>query len=643
MSVAVQLVGLVAATGTGVLVARVLGPAGVGVYALVVAMVSFGIVVCGLGLSSGITFRVSQGRWGADRAQRESERAALGMGLAGGALLCATFAILGGTALKGVTWSMVLFAAAALPMALSWTFSSAIALATEQYGLYGLGQVAQPLSALLATGVLAAIFAEVGAVGAYAASFVFAWVVARGSFVRSRPARPAVVVEPGDKRSELRSALQFGARAWGADLLQLLNYRLDLFILNTYASAADVGYYAVAVAVTALGWILPGALQAVLFPRTARLAVAGDDASNGEDTVLAAFRHGVVIMPVTGLCLAMLLLVAVPLFYGPAFERSTTLGLILLPGVLAIGVAKLFSAVITGRGHPEYSLYNALITAPVTLAMYFVLISRYKAVGAAAASSVSYCLSTVIAWYFVRRVTSIRLALVLNLRSVMTDYRTAAINAVSAVRSLLARRPASYRPGEYWEARAANLIDTYDNPETWAERGWTTGAAEETQVPRILKRTGARSVLVVGVGTGRQYEFLTHMKLNELRGIDISPTLVSVCRQRHPAAQTEVDDLLGADERHPAADAVLSTAVLQHVPPRDITDAVGSVKGLARRIVIIRELTLLTDVSTYTWAHDYPALFSDWRMVHDEVTDSTERYVTRLMVWERPSNDRTHR
>src|SRR4029453_12300632 len=74
-----------------------------------------------------------------------------------------------------------------------------------------------------------------------------------------------------DQVGRLRQALRFGSQAWGANLLQQINYRFDVLILAAFASTQDVGVYSVALTLTAAAWILPQALTTVLFPRIASL------------------------------------------------------------------------------------------------------------------------------------------------------------------------------------------------------------------------------------------------------------------------------------------------------------------------------------------------------------------------------------
>jgi O-antigen/teichoic acid export membrane protein len=109
--------------------------------------------------------------------------------------------------------------------------------------------------------------------------------------------------------------------------------------------------------------------------------------------------------------------------------------------VLAAGVAKVASPVITGRGFPIYSVYNVLITVPVTLILYLTMIPLLDAAGAAIASSVSYALTTLIAMYFYRRVTrsSLRSVLVPTVAD-LQEYRITASRFLSSGRARLAER-----------------------------------------------------------------------------------------------------------------------------------------------------------------------------------------------------------
>jgi SAM-dependent methyltransferase len=198
----------------------------------------------------------------------------------------------------------------------------------------------------------------------------------------------------------------------------------------------------------------------------------------------------------------------------------------------------------------------------------------------------------------------------------------------------LSVRAGSYDPASYWDSRAEELIEVYDHPEEWEARRWTRGGVEEAIVPDLLRRRDVRSVFVVGAGSGRQYSYLLPV-VATVRGIDISGRLVAECQRRYPEVITEQDTVVGADARHPPADAVLASAVLQHVKPLEIGAAVESVKCLARELVLLRELTVVDQVSPYQWAHAYREMFADWTLMFEAVTDERPNIRVELLAFAR--------
>ena len=69
------------------------------------------------------------------------------------------------------------------------------------------------------------------------------------------------------------------------------------------------------------------------------------------------------------------------------------------------------------------------------------------------------------------------------------------------------------------------------------------------------------------------------------------------------------------------------------VPPREIGDAINSVKASAIRLVVIREYTALESGSSYRWARDYVQLMNPWRVVYREVTDQRDGQRAELIAF----------
>jgi len=186
-----------------------------------------------------------------------------------------------------------------------------------------------------------------------------------------------------------------------------------------------------------------------------------------------------------------------------------------------------------------------------------------------------------------------------------------------------------YRPASFWEGRSRDLIDTYDHPETWAARGWLRADAEDTVVPELLRQYDCRRVLVPGAGSGRQYDYLDGFRVT---GFDISPTLVDECLSRYPTIPTMQAEVVGC-ERFGTFDAVVTSAVLAHVPPAEIEQAVASVQAAATKLIVLREYTRVGTEAEYQVAHDYDSLFAGWRSVHRETTDDRDGFFAELIAY----------
>lgn len=429
LSVVVQGGPLVAAGVLSVVLARTIGPSGNGHFALLATLTGIVGMLVSLGLTAGITYEVSRRRWPVRQAVRTSYAAALVLGLVGFLAGLGFFALTHDSVFQGIRTELAILALASLPPVLAYQYADALMLARERYEAYAALELSHSLVLLLVGAGLAIPFGLTGAViGLPAAALAGAAV---GAVLLSRDAvRDAVV----DGAGSLMRALRFGLQSWGANLLQQINYRFDIVILGGFATARDVGVYSVALTLTGIAWVLPQALQTVLFPRAASLDEserAGEVTAEESDAPLAkAIRHGVLLTVPAALFVGALLLVAVPVLYGGEFDDTTKLGFVLLPGVLLVGIGKILSSAIAGRGFPRYTLYVGAISVPLTLALYFALIPPYEEWGAAIASSVSYGFTALVTLFFFRRVTRIGLSEgFVPRREDLVDYRVAAVLA----------------------------------------------------------------------------------------------------------------------------------------------------------------------------------------------------------------------
>jgi len=438
---------VVALTGaaTTIFVARLLGPGGAGGYALAQSLILIGMVATTLGVEHGIAYYVSSGRWPARAAYASSQRVALASGVAGaglGVLLRVLFPAPFGE----LTVAETAAACGALPFTLSWFYGTSIAVATDRYEAFATPPALQSALALALVAVLAAVAGLPGAVAGFALAHVVTAAVSQATMRRALATTPPRHPPAGEAAEPhpLRRAIRFGIKGYAANALQVVNLRADLFVLAAFATSADVGHYSVAVAVTTVLWLLPGALNDVLFPRVAALSARAGTAAGEETRAFVeakSLRHVVLIVVASMLVLAVALVLLVVPVFGPDFRPAIDLGLILLPGVAALGLSGTLTATIVGRGHPGYTLAITLVTTPITLALYFALIPALDATGAALASTISYVATFVLAAVFYRRATGARLLpRLVPTRSELDDYRALAPAIAAWGRGVRARR-----------------------------------------------------------------------------------------------------------------------------------------------------------------------------------------------------------
>ena len=303
------------------------------------------------------------------------------------------------SAFAGLPVWLVAVVVSAVPFVLAWTYQSYVALAIDRYEAFVLPPLAQSclVLALVIPGAImfalngAVVGMTIACVAVGAGAMLWAW--------RRLPFRADPSGEP-----PLRRAVVFGIKGFAANALQLVNYRLDLFILAAVASTATVGVYAVAVAATSVVGLLPAALSDVLFPRVAQLD-ARDERQQLELIETRSLRFGSLVVTAAALGVAAALALLVVPIYGEEFRDAIELGLILLPGVSLLGIASIFGATIVGRGKPIYSLYALLMTTPMTVVLYAILIPMFDANGAALASTLSYSLTFLLLSGYYRRAT----------------------------------------------------------------------------------------------------------------------------------------------------------------------------------------------------------------------------------------------
>jgi O-antigen/teichoic acid export membrane protein len=297
----------------------------------------------------------------------------------------------------GVPIGLVWLAAIGLPLGLLSGYFSAI--------LQGLQQIttinAVNLSQMGLTLVLTLLFVvefDLGVVGALVATLgggVFA-IAGMSYFLKRQGGSFALKWDS----PIIHRTLSFGLRGHIGNMLQFINYRLDMFFVNYFLGPAGVGIYSVSVGIAELLWYLPNAIGFIVFPK----------AASTQPEVMNVFipRIFSIALGLTALGAFGLIFFGkqiIHLLFSSSFNSAYFPLVALLPGAVLLGGAKILSNDIAGRGYPHYNSINSGVAAILTIILDLMLIPSYGVLGAALASSVAYGVIFLIALCFHRVVS----------------------------------------------------------------------------------------------------------------------------------------------------------------------------------------------------------------------------------------------
>lgn len=375
----------------GIITARALGPAGKGAVDLAAAAALLAALTLGLSLSSGITYQVARGAVPAARVPVLGAVAAALLGVVAFALLASFRDLLIAAHVVPESGIELLALAAALAAATFYQGMTRAALAGSQR--------IKLANSLDLVGRLLSVVVGLGAAAALRSPEAFVGVLITGAGVSAALQTIALRLGPLPSRVQATSILRYSLPSYGANLLQFLNYRVDLFVVAVFWGPADVGLYAVAGSLVQLIWIIYRSAAAVIFP----VFAAGEIDAVALARLASAARIATALAVLASVMLGVGATVALPLVYGPAFEDALPALLLLIPGAIALTPAGVVAAFFLASGRPRLNLLISGGAFLVTLFSDLLLIPSFGIVGAAAASSLSYISTLTLTVIYLRR------------------------------------------------------------------------------------------------------------------------------------------------------------------------------------------------------------------------------------------------
>ena len=183
--------------------------------------------------------------------------------------------------------------------------------------------------------------------------------------------------------------IRFGWQLGLVNIVSYLNYRVDMFLVERMVGTAKLGLYSVAVNGSEILWYTSTAIAVAI---CAPIGVAGQEQA-GKITAKAA-RHTILINLILGVTIWIGFEFLLPVIYTKVYLPSLVPFRILLPGVLAYGLAGIFSTYFTNQlGKPKIPLLIAALSMVINVIVCLLLIPRIGMAGGAWATTISYLIS----------------------------------------------------------------------------------------------------------------------------------------------------------------------------------------------------------------------------------------------------------
>ena len=377
---------------TSVIVARILGPEGQGIYALAILLPSMIVTFANLGMARSTVYHMGKGTY--------PPKDLIGTVLASSFIISLGSIIVGliivfffgDSILPAVPQVYLLLSLALIPFQLLFFQSlSGILLGLQEIKRYNVLAIIHSIS-LLALVAFFLVGLDAGIAGVITANLLsllltvvvaFLWIP---KFLNGVPSYFQL-----DKKI-LGSLFSFGYKAHLGNTVSFLHLRIDIFMLNYFLNPLTVGLYVISVTVVEKLWMLSQSVSTVLYPKVAAMK---DEEQRKRFTPLVS--RSILLITILGACLLFgLSNWLIPLLYSEAYLPSVEPLQVLLIGIVAVSVERILGNDIDARGKPMIGTYIASASLVANIVLNIVLIPQFGIMGAAWATSITYSLASIV-------------------------------------------------------------------------------------------------------------------------------------------------------------------------------------------------------------------------------------------------------
>ena len=387
---------MVLGIGSGIILARVLGPEKRGYYGLVIMACTLLYTLGHLGTGSAIAYFTGKRIYGRDKILKFLVFSALTLGTVIAVVFFFIYPYIKGI-WTDIPRSIMLMGLLSVPFFFLYSFLDRFLLASLRVRQANIARVMNSFIylALLVVFVWALKGGVRDAVAVYTVSFMTSSLL--GFFLFTGDFRPMGKLD----LSMAGPFFSYGIRMYLIVIFNFLNYKLGIILVKHYLTVSDVSFFQIATGIAQRFWYFPNAMSVMLFPTLMAMEKGSAEFS------AKVCRNNLFMMIILAVVAVFITRPVVVLLYGIEYEAVSYALYSLLWGIVIFPFYKFLASYFASERKLEICILASVIGLIANIGANVFLIPRYGIIGAGAASSISYSVLSIVLLLFFRFSTGI--------------------------------------------------------------------------------------------------------------------------------------------------------------------------------------------------------------------------------------------
>ena len=365
---------------TSVIVARILGPEGQGLYAVAVVIGVIGVQFANMGLHASNTYYVARDRKLLPSLVGNTLVASFVFGGIGAAITLVIFSMW--PKLSPIDGPLLTLALLWIPLGLAYMLLQNLLLGIQEVRTYNKIELANKVFAVSSICLLILM----GAVTVETIYSVGLFVLIVSLFWILRQLKGHIHCSPIPSFALFKNSLSYGFKAYISAFAALMIQRVDLLMINYYLGKKQAGLYSIAVSLIDMLFLLPIVVGTIAFPKLCAM---------GEWHQRLKYTKKIVTVMI-GIIIPLIIIIfftaefIITTLYGVNFAASAGPLSWFLPGLFVWSIEVMYRKLLISIDYPSAIVWSWIGAFCLNIALNFVLIQRFGINGAAAASSLTY-------------------------------------------------------------------------------------------------------------------------------------------------------------------------------------------------------------------------------------------------------------